>query len=55
MTRGLTKTGFFISSKIGKAIEDYNLIEDGDKILAGVSGGGDSSTLLKFLIDLKEE
>jgi len=47
--RGFTKTGSFISSKIGKAIEDYNLIEDGDRILVGVSGGKDSLTLLKLL------
>lgn len=49
MIRGITKTGSFISSKIGRAIKDYNLIEDGDRILVGVSGGGDSLTLLKLL------
>jgi len=49
MIRGGTKIGSFISSKIGKAIEDYNLIEGGDKILVGVSGGKDSLTLLKLL------
>jgi tRNA 2-thiocytidine biosynthesis protein TtcA len=47
--RNLTTTGAFISSKIGKAIKDYNLIEDGDKVLVGVSGGKDSLTLLKLL------
>jgi len=44
-----TRTGHFISSRIGKAIGDYNLIEKNDKILVAVSGGKDSLTLLKLL------
>ncbi|MBN1871734.1 MAG: tRNA 2-thiocytidine biosynthesis protein TtcA [Candidatus Omnitrophica bacterium] len=49
MRKPLGKTGSFISSKIGKAIKDYRLIEDGDRILVGVSGGKDSITLLRLL------
>ena len=38
-----------ISKKITKAIHDFGLIEDGDKVLIAVSGGKDSSVLLMEL------
>ena len=47
--RNLTKLGTYISKKIGKAICDYNLIEDKDKVLVAVSGGKDSLSMLKLL------
>ena len=47
--RKITKIGSKINSKIGKAINDYNLIEEGDKILLAVSGGKDSLTMLTML------
>ncbi|HPS19958.1 MAG TPA: ATP-binding protein [Candidatus Omnitrophota bacterium] len=49
----LSNIGVKINSRIGKAIHDYKLIEEGDKILVGVSGGKDSLTLLKFLKDIQ--
>ena len=36
-----------------KAIDDYNLIDDGDKIAIGISGGKDSTTLLYALAGLR--
>lgn len=36
-----------------RAIDDYNMIEDGDKIAIGLSGGKDSLTLLHALYYLK--
>ena len=45
----LTKTAHYISTKIGKAIGDYDLIRKNDKILVAVSGGKDSLTMLKLL------
>ena len=36
-----------------KAVDDYQLIDDGDKIAVGISGGKDSLTLLYALHGLK--
>ena len=36
-----------------KAIDDYKMIEDGDKIAIGISGGKDSLTLLYALAGLR--
>ena len=41
-----------IVSRITKAVEDYDMIQDGDKIGVGVSGGKDSLVLLGALANL---
>ena len=41
--------------KISENIEKHNLIEQGDKIVIGVSGGPDSVMLLNALLKLKEK
>lgn len=38
-----------ILSHLRRAVDEYNLIEDGDRIAVGVSGGKDSLVLLKAL------
>lgn len=42
-----------ILSRMRRAIEDYNMIEDGDKIAVALSGGKDSITMLKALKNLQ--
>ncbi len=42
-----------ILGQVRRAVQDYNMIEDGDKIAVGVSGGKDSMTLLTALRKLQ--
>jgi tRNA 2-thiocytidine biosynthesis protein TtcA len=40
---------YFTSKKVGKAIWDYRMLKEGDKVLVAVSGGKDSLSLVKIL------
>ena len=42
-----------VMSYVRRAVDDYHMIEDGDKIAIGISGGKDSLTLLYALNGLK--
>lgn len=51
--KGLPKLEKKILRRAGEAIQEYNLIEEGDRILVGLSGGKDSWALLEVLETLR--
>jgi len=42
-----------IRRQTGQAISDYNMIEDGDRVMVCLSGGKDSYAMLDMLIELR--
>src|SRR5258705_7216648 len=43
-----------VAKKTTKAIKDFNLVEDGDRVMVGLSGGKDSWALLQILDELRQ-
>src|SRR6478609_2015753 len=53
-TLEINKLSKRLHRQVGQAITDFNMIEDGDKVMVCVSGGKDSYSLLDILINLKQ-
>src|SRR5947199_6396280 len=49
-----SKTRTKLLRRMGEAIADFRMIEDGDRVMVCLSGGKDSHTLLDLLLDVQQ-
>ena len=49
-----TRTKTKLLRRMGEAIADFGMIDDGDRVMVCLSGGKDSHTLLDLLLDIRQ-
>nr|WP_295130534.1 tRNA 2-thiocytidine(32) synthetase TtcA [uncultured Roseateles sp.] len=50
----ITKLSKRLHRQVGQAITDYNMIEEGDKVMVCLSGGKDSYSMLDILLNMQQ-
>ena len=54
-SNNVKRLGARLRGQVGKAIGDYAMIEEGDRVMVCLSGGKDSYTMLEMLLSLQDQ